>query len=137
MSFYIVVIITHTIGGIDMKFGTIVYIRRGGHPKMRGREEGCYRLTRAVYIGAHGNFVTCRLLEDDPYSVHGLDKKGDVYNWDRSAVLPVRMKSHCMAHTKDGFGPRCKRLADTIIFIRGRRVELCAKHLELEQRLLD
>jgi len=66
-----------------MKFGTEVYLRRGGHP---GTSPGSFRCIKARYIGAMGHQVQCTLLQDDPLAVAEPKKAGGTGWWTRSIM---------------------------------------------------
>lgn len=66
-----------------MKFGSIVWLRRGSIDRQTG--VGRARFTKALYRGARGHNVYCELLEDDP-DAFSLRRMGDVGWWSRSAM---------------------------------------------------
>lgn len=69
-----------------MRFGTQVYLRRGGHP---GTSPGSYRYVRARYVGAMGYQVRCVLLQDDDLAVVGPKARGEAGWWSRSIMTEV------------------------------------------------
>lgn len=66
-----------------MKFGTKVYLYRGGH---KSPSPGQFRFVKATYIGAFGNHVECRLEQDDPDATSWRNK-GDIGFWSRSIMF--------------------------------------------------
>jgi hypothetical protein len=68
-----------------MKFGTEVWIKRGGNNSSPGTP-GCVREIRGVLVGRKGVLCWVRLVEDDPLDTVGWSKTGDVGYWFKSAV---------------------------------------------------
>lgn len=65
-------------------FGDTVEFERGSdhHAKNLRRVKG-------VLVGAKGNQVSIRLLQDDPQAIGGVNKAGQVGIWERSAIKKV------------------------------------------------
>lgn len=66
-----------------LRFGSRVLIRRGWHTTP---PPGQLREVKATYIGAKGNWVLCRLEQDDPLANVGWKKKGDTGWWSKSIM---------------------------------------------------
>jgi len=67
-----------------MKFGTKVWVKRGGGGKPG--TPGSLRNIKGTLIGAFGKDALIRLNEDDPLDTVGWNRKGTVGSWSRSAV---------------------------------------------------
>jgi len=67
-----------------MRFGTKVWVERGGHwPK---GTPGCLRRVKGTLVGAQGHERFVRLDQNDPLDTSGWSKKGDVGHWSASVV---------------------------------------------------
>lgn len=69
-----------------MKFGSPVWVRRGGN--CEDATPGCRRIVPGVLLGARGHQRLVRLTQDDPLDTVGWNKAGDVGHWSASAVSP-------------------------------------------------
>ena len=68
-----------------MKFGTVVYVTRGGGAP--AGTPGCQRSVRGVLVGARGCNRRVRLLQDDPLATVGYcTRKGDIGWWSASVI---------------------------------------------------
>lgn len=68
-----------------MRFGTLVYVRRGGGAAPGS--PGCARSVLGVLVGARGHERIVRLIEDDPFDTVGWCKAGHVGRWSASCVV--------------------------------------------------
>ena len=71
-----------------MKFGTKVWVMRGGTHSAPGTP-GSRHQVAGTLVGARGQHTRwVRLDEDDPLDTSGWNKKGQVGRWSPSAVEP-------------------------------------------------
>jgi hypothetical protein len=68
-----------------MKFGDIITIRRGGHPK-EVHLPGSFREVQIRLLGAKGHRIYGELREDDPLAIPP-GKKGECLWWERSIII--------------------------------------------------
>ena len=67
-----------------LPFGSKVTLQRGGH---KSPKPGQFRNVKAIYIGAKGQQVLCRLEQNDPDACYNYcTKKGDTGWWGRSQI---------------------------------------------------
>jgi hypothetical protein len=69
-----------------MRFGTKVWVERGGFMSLSG--PGSRRKVKAVLVGAKGVNRRCKLAQPDSGDTIGIRKRGDIGWWPRSAVTP-------------------------------------------------
>jgi len=70
-----------------LEVGELVIIRRGSRARKVG--PGKERNVPARYLSTNGYDLFCQLVEDDPYSVGGWDKAGDIGHWGIGSIRSV------------------------------------------------
>lgn len=69
-----------------MRFGTVCLVKRGSTGNAPW-QKGCLRYVRAIFTGARGNQVRCRLLDDDNLATVGPFMAGQSGWWGRTALV--------------------------------------------------
>jgi len=71
-----------------MKFGSIVWLRRGSISRTKGL--GKARFVLARFLFARGNQVFCELLENDPFAC-SKTKKGEKGWWSKNSIRSLTL----------------------------------------------